>query len=250
MRNMHKLFGRGVVILPTLLFALVSAHEANAQLIPGGVFICTNCADEPTTLAMQAKQILQYVQEVSTAANTLQHLLLFEREVQQLVTHPSTNIALDLATFSSVLQQSQGLAMNLAQVDAQFTNNFAPYAPNPFGAYAMQYNTWATSALNAIHASANSAGYQGNMLNNEQQWMAQVNTMNQGTNGMDQSLQIQNSIGLEMIAQMQKLRMLQISNMSSQGAMLTSQANAVQTQVQLQQTTFGNGAFAADQTGW
>jgi P-type conjugative transfer protein TrbJ len=248
--HVRNLLKRGVVILPTLLFALVSAHEANAQLLPGGVFVCANCATEPTTLVMQAKQVLQYLREAETAATTAQHLLLFEREIQQLVTHPSTNIAQDLASFSNVLQQSQGLAMNLAQMDYMFQSNFQPYTPDAFSTYALQYGTWATTSLNAIHASANSAGYQGDMLSNEQQWMAQINMMNQGDNGMDQSIQIQNSIGLEMVAQMQKMRMLQISNMSAQGAMLTAQANHIQAQVQLQQTTFGDTPWNADQTGW
>jgi P-type conjugative transfer protein TrbJ len=240
-RNLSRL-GAVLAVPAFLLFA--TTREAKAQ------FVVSDPPVEAETFAMHMQQLLQYVQEASTALSTYQHLQLMIREVQQLVTHPSTNIAMDLATFSSVLAQSQGIAMNLAQMDATFQNNFAPYSPIPTQNYASQYNQWATTALNSIHASANSAGYQGNMLQNEQAWMAQVNQMNQASQGMDQSLQINNSIGLETVAQLEKLRMLMISDIGQQAVVSTTMLNAQQAAVLTQQNALTNTGSTADQRGW
>jgi P-type conjugative transfer protein TrbJ len=172
------------------------------------------------------------------------------REVQQLATHPSTNIAADLSMFSSVLQQSQALALNLAQMDATFQNNFAPYSASPLVNYAAQYNTWAATALKGLHAAANSAAYQGNMLQNEQMFMQQMNTMNQASTGMDQGIQITNSIGLETVAQLEKLRMLTISNIQQNAVMATTALNAQQANVTTQTNLFTDLGTSADQRGW
>ena len=225
-----------------LLFA--TTREAKAQ------WVVSDPPVEAETYAMHVEQLLQYVKEASTALSTYQHLQLMIREVQQLVTHPSTNIAIDLAAFSSVLAQSQAIAMNMAQMDATFQNNFAPYSPSPLVNYATQYNQWATTALKSIHASANAAGYQGNMLQNEQAWMSQINQMNQAPNGMDQSLQINNSIGLETVAQLQRLRMLMISDIGQQAVVSTTMLNTQQAALLSQQNALTDTGSTADQRGW
>jgi len=241
MRNFSRL---GAVVALLAFFMFLGAPKARAQ------FVFSDPITEGNTLAMHIEQLMQYVQEAQTALSTYQHLMLMEREVQQLVTHPSTNIAMDLATFSNVLQQSQGLALNLAQMDATFRSQFAPYSPSPLVNYSAQYNTWATTALNSIHAAANSAGYQGNMLQNEQQFMQQMNQMNQMSNGEDQSLQIGNSIGLETVAQLQKLRMLVVTQMGQQAVVATTALNAQQAAVTTSANAFTNTGSVADQRGW
>jgi P-type conjugative transfer protein TrbJ len=241
---MRKLYRSGAVIALPVLLLFGASREAKAQWVVSDPGLTALAA------TIHAEQLLQYLQEAQTALSTYEHLQLMIREVQQLATHPSTNIAADLATFSGVLASSQAIALNLAQMDATFQNNFAPYSPTPFVNYATQYNQWATTALNSIHAAANSAGYQGNMLQNEQTWMSQVNLMNQAPNGMDQSLQINNSIGLETVAQLQKLRMLMISDIGQQAVVSTTMLNTQQAAVLSQQTALTNMGSTADQRGW
>lgn len=247
---MHRFFARlshfaSAALLPGLL-TFIPVQEAKAQF--GGITFCTNCSDEASTLVMQARQIMQYLQEVQTAVSTLHHLQIAVQEAKQLATHPSTNILQDLSMFSNVLQQSQGIALSLAQTDAAFRQNFQIYAPSPLTNYAAQYNTWAKTAMNSVHAAANSAGYQGNMLANEQQFMQQMNQLNQSPAGQDQAIQITNSIGLETVAQLQKLRMLFISNMSSNAAVSTSVMNAQQANITTNQNGFGHANWQADPT--
>jgi type IV secretion system protein TrbJ len=231
------------------LFLLAFPQQSKAQF-PGGVVVCANCADEPTSIAMKAEQILQYAKEVETALNTYNHLQLMIREVQQLAEHPSTNIAADLATFSGALQSSAALAMDLGQMDAIFQSDFAPFVPSPAANFSQQYTTWAGTALNGLHSAANSAASQGNMIQNEQLFMAQLNTMNQQENGLDQGLQIGNSVGLETVAQLQRLRMLMIANIQQNAVMATTALNAQQANVTTQANQFTDTGLGADQRGW
>jgi ABC-type multidrug transport system fused ATPase/permease subunit len=128
-------------------------QEAKAQ------WVVSDPMTETNTMMTHVTQLLQYIKDVQMALSTFQEATMMAREVQQLVTHPSTNIATDLAMFSNVLSQSQGLALNLAQMDVTFRNQFASYSPSPLVNYAAQYNTWATTALGAVRGAANSAGY-------------------------------------------------------------------------------------------
>jgi conjugal transfer/entry exclusion protein len=88
------------------------------------------------------------------------------------------------------------------------------------------------------------------MLANEQQFMTQMNQMNQQSNGQDQSLQIANSIGLEEVAQLQKLRMLMISNMTSNAAFSTAQLNTAQAGVATTTSAFTPTNWVADPRSW
>ena len=232
-----------LAVLPAALL-MMPMQEAKAQ------WVVSDPGTETNTMLTHVTQLLQYIKDVQMALSTLQQATMMAREVQQLATHPSTNIVADLAMFSNVLSQSQGLALNLAQMDVTFRNQFAPFSPSPLVNYAAQYNTWATTALGAVRGAANSAGYQGNMLQNEQQWMAQINMMNQQPNGQDQSIQLTNTIGLETVAQLQKLRMLFIQNIGSNAAFTTSQLNTQQAAQQGQTNAFTYVPFAADRRGW
>ena len=232
-----------LAVLPAALI-LIPFEQAKAQ------FVVSEPVLETNSFVNDAKQIMQYIQEAQTALNTFQHLMVMEREVQQLVTHPSTNIMADLSMVSGIISSSQGLAMNLAQLSTQFNNQFSPYSYNPVVNYAAQYNTWATGALKAINGSAMAAGYQGNMIGNEMTFMNQMQNLISQPNGMDQSIQIGNAVSLETVAQLQKLRMLMIQDIGSRSAFTTTQINAQQTAQNAQSGAFTFVPFSVDTRGW
>jgi P-type conjugative transfer protein TrbJ len=138
-----------LAVLPAALL-MMPMQEAKAQ------WVVSDPGTETNTMLTHVTQLLQYIKDVQMALSTLQQATMMAREVQQLATHPSTNIFADLAMFSNVLSQSQGLALNLAQMDVTFRNQFAPFSPSPLVNYAAQYNTWATTALGAVRGAANS----------------------------------------------------------------------------------------------
>jgi len=219
--------------------------EAKAQFT---VYDPVTAANTWMTYVQQAMTYEREVQQVLTA---IQHLQLAIREAQQLVTHPSTNILADLSQIGNVIQSTQGLALNLAQVDATFQSQLNPFQPSPFVGYAAQYNTWANTALQALHASSNAAGFQGNlMLGNEQQFMQQMQTLIQQPNGQDQALQIGHALAFEQLAQMQKLRTLIASDATARAAAMTTQINMEQTSQQAAATQFSPAVLSSDGSVW
>lgn len=242
---------KGWIVLSACVVLLgLPSRNASAQLLGGGVVVCTNCADEPTSLAQRATQLLQYIKEAETALNAIAIAQQMVREGMNLAQHPSTNIAADLGTLSTILIQSQGLAGDLAQMDATFRTIYTPYSPSPVVTWADAYSAWATTTLNTIHGTANAAGMQSSMLMNEQLFMAQVQSMNQTDMGQDQLIQLGNTIGVEEVSQLEKLRQLMIADMGSKAAFLAQQVNTQQNQQAAQTDEFTHTTWIGDGKAW
>lgn len=225
------------------------AQEARAQF-GGGVFVCANCSDEGTTLIMKAQQVMQYLQEVQTALSAIQMAAMMVKEGQYLAQHPHTNVLADLSMLSSILVQAQGVAGSMAQMDAQFRGTYAPYNPSGAGSYAAAYNNWATTTLNTLHGVVNAAGMNGNMLQNEQMWTMQMQALNQTPMGRNQALQLGNTIALEEIAQLQRLRQLMAADMTSKAVFSAQMLNTQLQQQSAQTNTFKDANWTADQRKW
>ncbi len=219
-------------------------HKAEAQ------FLGVGNATEWTQLLNNAQLVMSYVKQAQTALHSVQMAQMMVREGQQLVQHPTTNIAADLLSLSSILQQSQGLAGNLAQMDAQFRSVYAPFSASPIASYAGAYNQWAMTTLNTIHGATNTAGFQGNMIGNEQAFMAKIKVMLQTPAGQDQALQLGNVLGTETVAQLQKLRQLMMADMAAKGAIAAQLVNTQQVQQNAQQNGFRHAVITADQRAW
>ena len=185
--------------------AAMFASTAHAQF-GGGVFVCTNCADEPTSLAQKATQAMQYLKEAQTALNAVQMAQLMARAGLNLVKHPSTNIAADIGQFTSILAASQGLAKDLATMDVAFQSQYGSYTPNPLLSFATKYNTWATTTMKTLSGSLGAAGYQANGLNSDQLFLAQVQQQTQSPQGEMEALQLGNTIGSQTVPQLLKRR--------------------------------------------
>ena len=206
---------------------------------------------EEMTWAMKVQQVLQYIREAQTALKSIQMAQMMVREGINLAQHPSTNILADLNMLSGIITQSQGLAGNLAQLDASFRMTYGNYSgPDAASTFAMQYGDWTAKTLNTICGAVNAAGYQGSMLGNEQAWMQQIQQMNQTPMGHDASLQLGNTIAIEEIAQLEKLRQLMIADMTSKGAFTAQLVNQQQATQSAQQNGFAHAPWTADTRRW
>ncbi len=226
----------------------LSLKPARAQF--GGVVVCPLCSSEMTTLAMHAQQMMQYIKEAEIALQAIQMAQMMTREGLALAQHPSSNVNADLAMLSDILMQSQGLAGDMAQMDAVFRKTYSPANPDALVSYGTAYNRWATTTLNTIHGALTAAGMQGDMLNKEQVWMTQIQTMNQSPMGRDESLQLGNTIATEEVAQLQKLRQLMITDLTAKAAYTAQQVVIQQQRQTVQQSAFADANWTADGRTW
>src|SRR5215831_12713012 len=106
-----------------LLSALIAVPMVHAQ-IAGGVFVCSNCAEEPTQLTNKVSlltQIQKQLQQITIALNTYNQIMIAGR----LLSHMQWSSAQqDLMNLSSIVQVGSGLAFSLAALDAQFTRSY------------------------------------------------------------------------------------------------------------------------------
>lgn len=238
-----------ILRLTGILTGVVLSLPLHAQF--GGVVVCTNCSEEGSTLAMKATQAMQYLKEAQTAMRAIEMAQMMTREGMALAKHPSTNIAADLGMLSTILVQSQGLAGTMAQMDTQFRQMYGIYnGPDAAVSFGIKYDQWATNTLKTISGALNAAGYQGNLLQNEQTWMSQIQSMNTTPLGRDESLQLGNTIAIEEVSQLEKLRQLMIADMQSKAAVTAQQVTTEQVEQRAAQDGFAHANWAADPRIW
>jgi len=235
----------------SLGLACLPLPQAKGQLFGGGVVVCTNCSNLGTQLAERATQLMQYAKEAEAAAQAIQQTQMMIHEGVSLAEHPSTNIIDDLSMLSTIMNQSQSLAGNLALLDQQFRQTYGNYnGPDGLISYSLAYSNWAKNSMKSINGSLQAAGYQSGMLQNEAQWMHHIQTMNQSPLARDQALQLGNTIAVEEVAQLESLRQLMMSDMATKGTLAAQQVSTQQALSAAQQSAFTHANWTADQSGF
>ncbi len=175
-------------LLLAIMAGSLLVNPASAQ-VGGGLVFCTNCATEPTQVSVKlmhdleyAKQLLQYAIQVQQLADALKNTL-----------HGGpaslTSIAADLGMLAAVVQGGRALAWSLANDDVVFRETYPGYPalsavgpPPPPGTYANRYAIWAQTSLR------------------------------------NDAINLTGQLASEQVAQLQKLRELQLEDMTSKAA--------------------------------
>jgi P-type conjugative transfer protein TrbJ len=217
------------------VFCAFAASPALAQF--GGATFCTNCATSlqlggiaTTQAAEYAKQLLQYAIQVQQLADAV-------KQASHGGSMTLTDVTGDLAQLANVIQGSSALAYSLGQQDQVFRQVFPGFQNSQFapaaaaGSYQSQYAQWSQTALGTIQGLLRGVGVQGSMLNTEQSVLGILRTLG-SSNLLDRNnaINLTNSLASEQIAQLQKLRQLQLEDMTSraayQGYQIQRDANA------------------------
>jgi P-type conjugative transfer protein TrbJ len=212
--------------------AVSASGNMNAQF--GGVMVCANCATEPTAASIRvmhqleyAKQILQYAIQVQQLADAIKN-----------TTHggPATlsNAAADLAQLANVVQGGRALAYSLKNQDVAFQTTFPGYQsftgiPPAPGTYQSRYAQWAETSLATTQGILRGVGVQGKLIATEQGVLAVLKKLSSSNLlNRNDAINLTSQLAAEEIAQLQKLRELQLEDMTSkaayQGYMIQRQA--------------------------
>lgn len=204
---------------------LTTPLPANAQF--GAAVLCTNCADQPTQWSIQAMHNLEYAKQLLQYATQLQQLADAVRNTAHGGPATLTNIAGDLNQLANVVQGGQALAYSLGNQDVRFSRTFPGYQtmgpgnrlpPSP-GTYASKYATWAATSLATTQGILRGAGVQGRLLATEQGALRVLRTLS-ASNSLNRNdgINLSSQLAGEQVAQLQKLRELQIEDMTSKAA--------------------------------
>ena len=201
----------------------MSVHPAQAQ-IGGGVVVCANCATEPTAVTMKITQDLAYAKQLLQYAIQVQQLADAIRNTAHGGPAALGNVAADLGQLANAVQGGRALAYSLAAQDVVFRQTFPGYQPvfGPFpaaGTYQNQYAIWAETSLATTQGILRGAGFQGKLLATEQGVLSILRRLT-ASNILDRNdaINLSGQLAAEQVSQLQKLRELQIEDMTSKAA--------------------------------
>ncbi len=203
-------------------FSLVLCPTMKAQF--GGVVVCANCASEPTAASINvmhqleyAKQILQYAIQVQQLADALKNTL-----------HGGpaslSNVSADLSQLANVVQGGQALAYSLGGQDVVFRTTFPGYKsafgmPPAMGTYQNNYARWAQTSLATTQGILRGVGLQGKLLATEQGVLSVLRSLSSSNLlNRNDAINLTSQLAIEQIGQLQKLRELQLEDMTGKAA--------------------------------
>ena len=202
---------------------IVNCPRVNAQF-GGGVFVCTNCASEPTALSIKVMHDLEYAKQILQYAIQVQQLADAIKNTAHGGPASLNNITSDLNQLATVVQGGQALAYSLSGQDAVFRATFPGYQsslglPPATGTYQSNYSRWAQTSLATTQGILRGVGLQGKLLATEQGVLSVLRTLS-ASNLLDRNnaINLTSQLAAEQLGQLQKLRELQLEDMTSKAA--------------------------------
>jgi P-type conjugative transfer protein TrbJ len=210
---------KGKLVIPIFILICSFRPETGMAQIGGGVVICTNCSTSLTQDLEYAKQVLQYAIQAQQLADAVLN-----------TTHGGpatlTNVAADLSQLATVVQGGRALAYSLGNQDVLFAQTYPGYQSlgngvglPPPGTYASKYAVWAATSLATTQGILRGSGVQGKLLSTEQGILNVIRTLTSSNLlNRNDSINLTGQLAAEQVAQLQKLRELQLEDMTSKAA--------------------------------
>jgi P-type conjugative transfer protein TrbJ len=167
-----------------------------------------------------AKQLLQWAIQAQQLTDALQNTAHGGRATL-------TDISADLTQLANVVQGGQALAYSLGNQDVLFRQTYPGYQtlgpaaglPPTAGTYASQYAQWAQTSLATTQGILRGVGVQGRMLATEQGVLSVIRVLTASNLlNRNDAINASGQLAAEQVAQLQKLRELQLEDMTSKAA--------------------------------
>lgn len=189
----------------------------NVQLMEANTNWLQELEDDMQSLQQQL-QIIQNTE--NTMVNTERTATSAVNVVPQMIFNPAMQ---DLMSLAHVVQTGQGLAYSMANLDQAFAQQYKGYGNAATRSYPQMYRGWMQTSLDTAHGAMNVVGLQGSQLQSDTQLLTQLQQQAQSTNGLLQALQVGNELAAEQATELQKLRVLIMSDISSKQAFQAQQ---------------------------
>jgi P-type conjugative transfer protein TrbJ len=196
-----------------------------------------------------AKQLLQYAIQVEQLADAVKN-----------TTHGGpatlTNVVADLGMLANVVQGGQALAYSLGNQDVLFHQTYPGYqslGPGGYapaaGTYASKYAMWAQTSLATTQGIMRGSGVQGKLLATEQGLLGVLRTISASNLlNRNDAINLDSQLAGEQVSQLQKLREIQLEDMTSKAAFQGYVIQQQATSVAATQWFFTGGPVTSDGT--
>ncbi|MET4236366.1 P-type conjugative transfer protein TrbJ [Bradyrhizobium sp. i1.4.4] len=193
-------------IRPALAGAAAGGATEFTQILNNGELISL-VGQSTTQINNQIQQIAQLARQIQNQLKIYQNML---QNTAQLPSHVWGQAENDLKQLQNIVNQGQGMAFSMGNIDDVLKQRFQSYAQFktnlPNGAsFASTYQTWSTTNRDTISSTLQAAGLTSQQFATENSTMAQLQTASESADGQMKALQVGHEIAAQEVGQMQKL---------------------------------------------
>lgn len=213
---MPKLFLRSS--LASVLIAVSLAAPAQASGALTGATEFTQILNNGELIALGGQNAEQIANQVTQISNQVEQIAnqirIYENMLQntlQLPDHIWGQVESDLMQLQSLVNQGEGIAFAMGNIDDVLKQRFESFAEFETGLangedFSSSYQSWSDTNRETISATLRAAGLTADQFASEEATMSQLRSMSQSSVGQMQALQVGHQIAAQQVAQTQKLR--------------------------------------------
>lgn len=173
----------------------------------------------------QITQITQLAEQIQNQLNIYKNML---QNTAQLPNHIWGQVENDLKSLQNIVNQGQGVAFSMGNVDDVLKQRFQSFAEMksnlPDGAsFSTTYQSWSDTNRDTIAGTLKAANLTADQFSGEESTMSQLRLMSESSDGQMKALQVGHQIAAQQVAQMQKLRGLVSQQMTMMGTWYQSE---------------------------
>lgn len=173
----------------------------------------------------QITQISQLAEQIHNQINIYNNML---QNTAQLPNHIWGQVESDLKNLQNVVEQGQGVAFSMGNIDDVLKQRFQSFAEMksnlPDGAgFSSTYQNWSDTNRDTIGGTLKAANLTADQFSSEETTMSSLRWMSETADGQMKALQVGHQIAAQQVAQMQKLRGLVASQMTMMGTWFQSE---------------------------
>lgn len=243
---MPKPFSRGhsAIVVALITASMASSVPAHAGAITGQATEWTQLLNNSELVGLvgqSAEQIQNQVTQITQLAEQIQNQIrIYENMLQntlQLPDHIWSQVENDLSRLQSLVNQGQGIAFSMGNIDDVLKQRFQSFGEFQSGLadgqdFSSSYQDWSDTNRDTIASTLRAAGFTAEQFGSEEATMGQLRSMSQSAVGQMQALQVGHQIAAQQVAQSQKLRGL----VSQQMTMMATWYQSEQASKDLAQT--------------
>lgn len=217
----------GMPPAPAMASAVVGPATEWTQLLNNAelIGIAGQNAEQVQNQLTQISQLAQQIQnQIQIYENMLQNTL-------QLPSHVWGQVEADLAQLQSLVNQGQGIAFSMGNLDDVLRQRFQSFADFQTGlangeTFASSYQEWSDTNRDTIASTLRAAGLTSDQFATEGATMTQLRSMSETAIGQMQALQVGHQIAAQQVEQVQKLRGLVSQQIAMQATWYQSEQAA------------------------
>ncbi len=191
-----------------------------------------NNAELISLVGKSAEQVNNQITQISQLAEQIQNQLnIYKNMLQntaQLPEHVWGQVESDLKNLQSVVNQGQGVAFSMGNVDDVLKQRFRSFADMKSNlpdraSFSTTYQNWSDTNRDTIAGTLKAANLTAEQFSREENTMSQLRSMSETSDGQMKALQVGHEIAAQQVAQIQKLRGLVSQQMTMMGTWYQSE---------------------------